>query len=141
MSTTSGRAWRHSRTASAPSDDLEVGLADEPALRAVVGSGLYLALVGLLSLGVGMIVRHTAAAITTMFGLLLVPFIAALLLPEHSRELVQRYSPMSAGLAVQRTMERIDSVPIGVWAGLGVLAGWAAAALVGAFVMINRRDA
>jgi ABC-2 type transport system permease protein len=48
---------------------------------------------------------------------------------------------MSAGLAVQRTVERIDSVPIGVWAGLGVLAGWAVAALVGAFVMINRRDA
>jgi ABC-2 type transport system permease protein len=116
-------------------------LAEEPALRAVVGSGLYLALVGLLSLGVGMIVRHTAVAITIMFGLLLVPFIAALLLPEHPRELVQRYSPMTAGLAIQRTVERIDSVPIGVWAGLGVLAGWAVAALVGAFVMINRRGA
>jgi hypothetical protein len=37
--------------------------------------------------------------------------------------------------------ERIDSVPIGVWAGPGVLAGWAVAALVGALVMINRRDA
>ncbi|HEX2499669.1 MAG TPA: ABC transporter permease subunit [Actinomycetes bacterium] len=118
-----------------------VSLADEPALRAVVGSGLYLALVGLLSLGVGMIVRHTAAAITIMFGLLLVPFIAALLLPEHPRELVQKYSPMTAGLAIQRTVERIDSVPIGVWAGLGVLAGWAVAALLGGFVMINRRDA
>jgi ABC-2 type transport system permease protein len=118
-----------------------VSLAEEPALRAVVGSGLYLALVGLLSLGVGMIVRHTAAAITIMFGLLMVPFIAALLLPEHPRELVQRYSPMTAGLSIQRTVERIDSVPIGVWAGLGVLAGWAVAALVGGFVMINRRDA
>jgi hypothetical protein len=57
-----------------------------------------------------MILRHTAAAITIMFGLLLVPFIAALLLPEHPRELVQRYSPMTAGLAIQRTVERIDSV-------------------------------
>ena len=118
-----------------------VSLADEPVLRAVVGSGLYLALVGLLSLAVGMILRHTAAAITTVFALLLVPFIAALLLPEHSRELVQRYSPMTAGLAIQRTVERADSVPIGVWAGLGVLACWAAAALVGAFVVINQRDA
>lgn len=118
-----------------------VSLTDEPALRAVVGSGLYLALVGLLSLGIGMILRHTAAAMTTVFALLLVPFIAALLLPEHPRELVQRYSPMTAGLAIQRTVERLDSVPIGVWAGLGVLACWAAAALVGAFVVINRRDA
>jgi ABC-2 type transport system permease protein len=118
-----------------------MSLADEPALRAVIGSGLYLALVGLLSLGVGMIVRHTAAAITVMFALLLVPFIAALLLPEHPRELVQRYSPMTAGMAIQRTVERVDCVPIGVWAGLGVLAAWAVAALVGASVMINRRDA
>lgn len=117
-----------------------VSLADEPALRAVVGSGLYLALVGLLSLGVGVIIRHTAAAITTMFGLLLVPFIVALLLPEQQREFVQRYSPMSAGMVIQRTVDRVDSVPIGVWAGLGVLAGWAVAALVGGFVMINRRD-
>jgi ABC-2 type transport system permease protein len=118
-----------------------VSLTDEPALRAVVGSGLYLALVGLLSLGVGMILRHTAAAITTVFALLLVPFIAALLLPEHPRELVQRFSPMTAGLAIQRTVDRIDSVPIGVWAGLGVLATWAAAALVGGFVVLHRRDA
>jgi ABC-2 type transport system permease protein len=44
-------------------------------------------------------------------------------------------------LAIQRTVERLDSVPIGVWAGLGVLAGWAAAALLGAFVVIHRRDA
>jgi ABC-2 type transport system permease protein len=116
-------------------------LADEPVLRAVAGSGLYLALVGLLSLGVGVIVRHTAAAITTVFGLLLVPFIAALLLPDHPRELVQKYSPMTAGLAIQRTVERLDSVPIGVWAGLGVLAAWAAAALLGALIVIHRRDA
>ncbi len=68
-------------------------------------------------------------------------FIAALLLPEHQRELVQRYSPMTAGLAIQRTVDRVDSVPIGVWAGLGVLAGWSMAALAGAFVLINRRDA
>jgi len=118
-----------------------VSLADEPALRAVVGSGLYLALVGLLSLGVGMILRHTAATITTVFALLLVPFIAALLLPDHPREVVQKFSPMTAGLAIQRTVDRLDSVPIGVWAGLGVLACWAATALVGGFVVLHRRDA
>lgn len=116
-------------------------LADEPVLRAVSGTGLYLALVGLLSLGVAMIVRHTAAAITIVLWLLLAPFIAALLLPEHARELVQRYAPMTAGLAVQRTVERADSVPIGVWAGLGVLAAYAAVALAEGLVAIHRRDA
>jgi ABC-2 type transport system permease protein len=116
-------------------------LTDEPVARAVIGSGLYLALVGLLSLGIGVIVRHTAAAVTTVLGLLFVPFIMGLVLPESARELFQRYSPMSAGLAIQRTVERVDSVPIGVWAGLGVLAIWAAAALIGAFVVLQRRDA
>jgi hypothetical protein len=118
-----------------------VSLTDEPVARAVGGTGLYLALVALLSLGTGAIMRHTGAAITTVLGLLFAPFVAALLLPEHARELVQKYSPMTAGLAIQRTVERVDSVPIGVWAGLGVLAAYAAVALAGAFVAIVRRDA
>ncbi|MCI0689352.1 MAG: ABC transporter permease [Sporichthyaceae bacterium] len=116
-------------------------LTDEPVARAVIGSGFYVALIGLLSLGIGVILRHTAAAITTVLGLLFVPFIMGLVLPESPRELFQQYSPMSAGMAIQRTVERVDSVPIGVWAGLGVLACYAAAALLAAFVVLRLRDA
>jgi ABC-2 type transport system permease protein len=50
-------------------------------------------------------------------------------------------SPMMAGLAVQRTVERADSVPVGQIAGLGVAAAWAAAAVLAAVWLIRRRDA
>lgn len=48
---------------------------------------------------------------------------------------------MTAGLAIQRTVMRADSVPIGEWSGLGALAIWAAAAFPSAFWVIGRRDA
>ena len=48
---------------------------------------------------------------------------------------------MMAGLAVQRTVERADSVPVGQIAGLGVAAAWATAAVLAAVWLIRRRDA
>jgi hypothetical protein len=118
-------------------------LADEPTLRAVVGTVLYLGLVGLLSLGVAAAVRHSAAAITTVLAMLYIPFILALTLPlpAHTREMILKYSPMTAGLAVQATVERADSVPIGPWAGLGVLAAYAGAGVLLGYAMLRIRDA
>jgi ABC-2 type transport system permease protein len=48
---------------------------------------------------------------------------------------------MTAGLAIQRTVERSDSVPIGEWAGLGVAAACAAAGLILGLLLVRRRDA
>ncbi|MCZ9337941.1 ABC transporter permease, partial [Streptomyces sp. TRM76130] len=42
-------------------------------LKATVGVSLYLALLGLLSLAVGSVIRHSAGAITVMIGALLAP--------------------------------------------------------------------
>jgi ABC-2 type transport system permease protein len=47
---------------------------------------------------------------------------------------------MSAGLAVQATTH-LSSLPIGPWAGLGVLAVWAAAALLAGGLLLQLRDA
>ena len=47
-------------------------------LRATVGIGLYVALLGLLALAVGTMLRHSAGAITAMLGLVLLPLILAL---------------------------------------------------------------
>lgn len=116
-------------------------LTDPQTMRAVLGSALYLGLLALLGLGTGAVVRHTAGAMTTVLGLLFIPYMVALSMPDGVREPLQRIAPMTAGLAVQRTVLRADSVPIGEWAGLGVLAVWAAVALVGAFWIIGRRDA
>ncbi|MFY7626872.1 hypothetical protein [Streptomyces soliscabiei] len=47
---------------------------------------------------------------------------------------------MTAGLAVQATVH-LHELPIGPWAGLGVLAAWAAAALLVGSLLLHRRDA
>lgn len=116
-----------------------LSLGDSPTLRAYGGTALYFGLVGLLSLGVGMAVRHTAAALGTVLAMMFVlPIVAALMGDAHIRELLLKYSPMSAGLAIQAT-RHIGELPVGPWAGLGVLAGYAAAAvLLGAFMFATR---
>jgi ABC-2 type transport system permease protein len=62
------------------------------------------------------------------------PALAQLTLSEQWRERLYRLAPMSSGLAIQAT-RRLDTLPIGPWAGLGVLTGYAAVALtIGAMV-------
>ena len=116
-------------------------LADGPVLRAAVGSVLYLALIALLSLGVATIIRDPAPAIGTVLGLLyLDPIIAAVLHSAHWHNVIERYAPMTAGLAIQSTTN-LSSLPISPWAGLGVLAAWAAGALLLGGMVFRLRDA
>ena len=116
-------------------------LADGYALRAVLGSGAYLALLAVFSLGVGAIVRHTAGAITIVLGVVLAPAIAVGFLPENLAEPVEKFSIMGAGLAMQQTFERPDNIQIGPAGGLLVVVTYAAVALLVALVAIGRRDA
>ena len=124
----------------APPGYPEWTLDDGPAQRAVVGSALLLAAIALLSLGVGAILRHGAAAISLLLALMFVPLVFANTLPDNIRDLVQKTSP-GAGFAIQQTVARDDALPIGPWAGLGVTFTWAAAALLLAMVLIRVRDA
>jgi ABC-2 type transport system permease protein len=118
-----------------------LSLSDGSVLRAAVGSVLYLVLVGLLSLGVATVVRDAAAAIGIVLGLLyLFPIVAAVVSDPDWVKRLQRISPMTSGLTVQSTTG-LDSLPIGPWAGLGVLALWAAGALAGGGLMLRLRDA
>jgi len=64
-----------------------------------VGVGLYVALLGLLALAVGTMLRHSAGAITAMIGVVLLPMIVALFLPAslHSlRSHLVKYSAPNA---------------------------------------------
>jgi ABC-2 type transport system permease protein len=118
-----------------------LSLADGPTLRAAVGSILYLALIALLSLGVATVVRDSATSIGLVLGLLyLVPIISQVIGNPHWQRLLQQIGPMSAGLAIQATTD-LRSLPISPWAGLGVTAGWAAAALLAGGLLLRMRDA
>ena len=118
-----------------------LSLGSAPVLRAAAGSVLYLALIALLSLGTATAVRDSAAAIGVVLGLLyLFPIVGAVLGGSHLARLIQQIGPMTAGLAIQATTGLPD-LPISPWAGLGVLAAWAAAALLAGGLLLRHRDA
>ncbi|MET7275758.1 ABC transporter permease [Streptomyces flaveolus] len=117
-----------------------VAIGDPGVLRAVVGCGLYLALLGLFALAVGAIIRHTAASITVVVGFVLVITPMAGLLPGSVGEHVYAYLPTEAGFMITQQHARAGDL-LGPWEGLGVLALWTAALLAVAAVQLRRRDA
>ncbi|MEU1181075.1 ABC transporter permease [Streptomyces sp. NPDC005820] len=118
-----------------------LSLTDGPTLRAVAGSVLYLVLVALLALGIAAAVRDAAVATGVVLGLLyLFPLLGHMVTDPQLRRHLAQIGPMPAGLAVQATTD-LRNLPIGPWAGLGVLALWAAGALLVGGTLLRRRDA
>lgn len=118
-----------------------LSLDDGAVLRAAGGSVLYLGLVALLALGVATMIRDTAVAIGAALGLLyLFPVLAGLATDPHWQRRLEQIGPMPAGLAIQAT-QQVESLPIGPWAGLGVLAAWALGCLLLGLVLFEWRDA
>ena len=98
-------------------------------------------MIALLSLGVGTAVRDSAVAIGIVLGLLyLFPIISAAAGPSDMERHLQQIGPVTAGLAIQ-AVTGLHTLPIGPWAGLGVLAIWAAAALLTGGLLLRFRDA
>lgn len=116
-----------------------VSLTDAFVIRAVLGTALFLALLALFALGVAAIVRHTAAAMTVVVALSLVPTVLMEFFTGRLREVLQQAAP-AAGLSIQITTDRYDTPPLGPWGGLGVTAAWTLAALLVAAWTIGRRD-
>ena len=117
-----------------------LSLADGPVLRAAAGSVLYLALIALLSLGIATAVREPAVAIGIVLSLLYLAPIIAPLLNQHWERHVEQIAPTTAGLTIQATTG-LRSLAISPWGGLGVLAAWAAAALLAGGLALRLRDA
>lgn len=122
------------------STHLQASLSTPHALRAVIGAGLYLTLIGLLAIGLGFLVRNTAGAIATVFGIVLVLPLLANALPSPYSTDVSKYLPLNAGTQILTTSHPDPSM-LGPWAGLGITAIYAVAALIGGAVMLRRRDA
>jgi ABC-2 type transport system permease protein len=118
-----------------------VSLGNGPDLRAACGSVLYLALIALLSLGVATAVRDSAVAIGTVLALLyLFPIVAAVVSNQHWQRHLEQIGPMTAGLYIQATVG-VRALPLTPWQGLGVLALWAAGALILGGLVLRFRDA
>jgi ABC-2 type transport system permease protein len=86
-------------------------------------------------------VRSSATSIGVILGLLyLLPILSQVIRDPHWQRRFEQIGPMSAGLTIQATTDLPD-LPLSPWAGLGVTAGWAAAALIAGGLLLCARDA
>lgn len=117
-----------------------VGPLSGPILRAGIESALYLTLIALLGLGLAALVREPAAAIGLTLGLLyLFPIVVTVVDNPAWHRHLQQFGPMSAGLAAQNTIPQ--STPyLAPWPALGVVALWAAGALLAGAWTLRVRD-
>lgn len=112
-------------------------------LKGTVGVSLYIALLGLLSLLVGSIVRHSAGAITIMIGAVLAPLVIALFMFASSLEKVRtalfEYSiPNQLAVFYSNSLSN-GGGPSG-WDPLWIILGVTAAAFGGAWALLEQRD-
>jgi ABC-type transport system involved in multi-copper enzyme maturation permease subunit len=108
-------------------------------LRAVVGGGLFLGACGLLSYGIGALLRHTAGAITASVALLFVLFVLSGFLPGRWAVHVDKWIPFNAGGAIWENLSGQNM--FSPWVGFGVFCAYAAVAVVAGGVMFRTRDA
>jgi ABC-2 type transport system permease protein len=119
---------------------LDRSLGDPHALRAVVGTALFLTVLGALGLGLGALLRNTAGGIAAFVGLLFVlPGVTALL-PASVGDAVDPYLPLNAGFTVTTsTFENANH--LSPWAGFAVFCGYTAIVIALAAFRLVRRDA
>ncbi|MFC4062279.1 ABC transporter permease [Planomonospora corallina] len=109
-------------------------------LRAVVGMGLVWALVGLVGVALGCLLRNTMAATTVVTVVnFIIPIIGPRLMPEAVGEWVSVYWPISAGLRITTTVH--DAERLAPWTGFGLMAAFTAVLLMTAFAVFRSRDA
>jgi ABC-2 type transport system permease protein len=118
---------------------IETNLSEPGVLRAVIGAGLYLTVVGLLGVAFGWIIRHTAGAISTLMGLLLVVPVLAEALPESWAIHVNPYLPSNAGQEIFAL--RFAPGDLAPWTGFVVFCAYLVVAIAAAAVLLTRRDA
>ncbi|MFD0748228.1 ABC transporter permease subunit [Phytohabitans flavus] len=123
--------------------DTGAGLGDPGVPRAIAGAAVCPVLMGLLGLGIGTLLRHTAGAITTLVAaLFVIPVLLGPALPNDWEKNVMKYVPTVAGQAMYSVGGGggpFETLSPG--ASAAVMVGWVALVLTGALALLIRRDA
>jgi len=120
------------------SQHIQIAFSHSGVAGAVLGSAVYLMLVGLFGLGLGTILRNTAAGIATFAAVMFVipPLVG--ILPSSLANAIDPYLPSNAGAAIMDITAHAHT--LAPWAGLAVFAGYCAATLAAGAVVLMRRD-
>jgi ABC-2 type transport system permease protein len=115
-------------------------IGDPGVLRAVIGGGLYMTLIAMFSMGVAAMLRSPMLSLG-----ILMPFfflISNILGNVSATKKIGRFLPDQAGSKIMQVVAPVgDDSPYGPWGGLGIMALWVLAALVGGYVLLKKRDA
>jgi ABC-2 type transport system permease protein len=105
---------------------------------AVLGAAGYLTLVGLFAMGLGAVMRNTAAGIATFAGIMFVvpPLIS--ILPSSVANSIDPYLPSNAGQAMMQIGHHANTLSPA--AGFAVFAGYVAVVIAAAAVLLVKRD-
>ena len=122
-------------------------LGNSDTVRVLVGVPLYLTAIALFSFAIGAVLRHSAAALATVLGLLLV-IENLFLFPWRPFQLISPFLPGTAGSKIFTPQGQIDLMSrgtvgavFGPWQGYGVLLAWVLVLLTVAAVLLRRRNA
>lgn len=125
-------------------EHLNTTLSHPGVLRAVVGAALYLTACGLLAFGLGLLIRHTAGAISAAVGLLFVLWVLFALvsssLPLSWQHDITRWIPANAGSGIWETQSPGPHM-FAAWNGFAVFAIYAAVAIAAGMYLFRKRNA
>jgi hypothetical protein len=119
-------------------DILQISFSHPGVTRAVVGGAVYLALLGVFTLGLGAIVRNTAGGIAVFAGIFFVIPPLLNVLPTSWNNAISPYLPDAAGRSIFSLTHGAHS--LAPWPGFALFCGYAAAVVAIAAVLLVRRD-
>jgi ABC-2 type transport system permease protein len=119
---------------------VSVDIGDPGVLNALIGAGLYGAVLGVFSIAIGAIVRHTAGGIAGIIAFVLVLAPLTQLIPGSIGDHVYAYLPTSAGQLMVNARQGPDDL-LTPWQGFGVMCLWTVALMLIANWLLRRRDA
>lgn len=117
-----------------------LALSDDGVLRSLLGSGLYMAGLGLLAAAVGILLRHTAATLSTVLALVFVVGTMAFLLPGAWGDWTAKLMPGNAGSAIAAPVSFNPDL-MAPWTGFAVFAAEVLVLLAVGWLVFQRRDA
>jgi ABC-2 type transport system permease protein len=125
------------------SHHMSTTLGSPDVLRAVIGGALFLTACGVLSFGLGLLIRHSAGGIGAMVGLLFVVTILINFLPQTWQNHVDKWIPALAGgqLWMAKPLPPGNTPMYGPWPSFAILCGYAAIAVAAGVILFRKRDA
>ncbi len=114
-------------------------LGSDGVLQALVGTAFYMACIGIIGVGLGFLLRSTAAGSGAVVSMLMIAPLMVRLLPASIGDPLGEILPSNAGSAVQGIESTSELLSAG-W-GVAVLVGWVIAIVGSAGVALMRRDA